>query len=141
MDKIIEACRKTGAQAVHPGYGFLSEREAFPRALGAAGIVFIGPNPGAIAAMGDKIESKKAAAKAKVSTLPGHLDVISDEKHAVKIADEIGYPVMIKASAGGGGKGMRIAHSKAEVAEGFNLPKADTKSSFGHGHVFIEKFL
>ena len=116
MDKIIEACRKTGAQAVHPGYGFLSERESFPRALSEAGIVFIGPNAGAIAAMGDKIESKKAAAKAKVSTVPGHLGVIEDAKHAVKIADEIGYPVMIKASAGGGGKGMRIAHSTSEVA-------------------------
>ena len=141
IDKIVEACRKTGAQAVHPGYGFLSEREAFPRALEAAGIVFIGPNPGAIAAMGDKIESKKAAAKAKVSTVPGHLGVIEDEKHAVKIADEIGYPVMIKASAGGGGKGMRIAHSKAEVAEGFNLAKAEAKSSFGDDRVFIEKFI
>src|SRR5881394_873557 len=119
IDKIVDACRKTGAQAVHPGYGFLSEREAFPRALGDAGIVFIGPNPGAIAAMGDKIESKKAAAKANVSTVPGHLGEIADEKHAVKIADEIGYPVMIKASAGGGGKGMRIAYSRSEVAEGF----------------------
>src|SRR6184192_224624 len=141
IDKIVEACRKTGAQAVHPGYGFLSEREAFPRALEAAGIVFIGPNPGAIAAMGDKIESKKAAAKAKVSTVPGHLGVITDEKHAVKIADEIGYPVMIKASAGGGGKGMRIAHSKSEVAEGFSLAKAEAKSSFGDDRVFIEKFI
>ena len=141
IDKIVEACRKTGAEAVHPGYGFLSEREAFPRALEAAGIVFIGPNPGAIAAMGDKIESKKAAAKAKVSTVPGHLGVIEDEKHAVKIADEIGYPVMIKASAGGGGKGMRIAHSKSEVAEGFNLAKAEAKSSFGDDRVFIEKFI
>src|SRR5439155_2910867 len=121
MEKIIEGCRQTGAQALHPRYGFSSEREAVPRALEAAGILFIGPNPGAIAAMGDKIESKKAAAKAKVSTVPGHLGVIEDEKNAVKIADEIGYPVMIKASAGGGGKGMRIAHSKAEVAEGFNL--------------------
>ncbi len=141
IDKIVDACRKTGAEAVHPGYGFLSEREAFPRALAKAGIVFIGPNPGAIAAMGDKIESKKAAAKAKVSTVPGHLGVIEDEKHAVKIADEIGYPVMIKASAGGGGKGMRIAHSKAEVAEGFNLAKAEAKSSFGDDRVFIEKFI
>ncbi|WP_229193569.1 acetyl-CoA carboxylase biotin carboxylase subunit, partial [Bradyrhizobium brasilense] len=141
IDKIVEACRKTGAQAVHPGYGFLSEREAFPRALEAAGIVFIGPNPGAIAAMGDKIESKKAAAKAKVSTVPGHLGVIEDDKHAVQIADEIGYPVMIKASAGGGGKGMRIAQSKAEVAEGFNLAKAEAKSSFGDDRVFIEKFI
>jgi propionyl-CoA carboxylase alpha chain len=141
IDKIVEACRKTGAEAVHPGYGFLSEREAFPRELAKAGIVFIGPNPGAIAAMGDKIESKKAAAKAKVSTVPGHLGVIEDEKHAVKIADEIGYPVMIKASAGGGGKGMRIAHSKSEVAEGFNVSRAEAKSSFGDDRVFIEKFI
>ncbi|MGM4871431.1 acetyl-CoA carboxylase biotin carboxylase subunit [Bradyrhizobium sp. 956_D2_N1_5] len=141
IEKIVEACRKTGAEAVHPGYGFLSEREAFPRALEAAGIVFIGPNPGAIAAMGDKIESKKAAAKAKVSTVPGYLGVIEDDKHAVKIADEIGYPVMIKASAGGGGKGMRIAHSRSEVAEGFNLAKAEAKASFGDDRVFVEKFI
>nr|WP_246550119.1 acetyl/propionyl/methylcrotonyl-CoA carboxylase subunit alpha [Bradyrhizobium liaoningense] len=141
IEKIVEACRKTGAEAVHPGYGFLSEREAFPRALEAAGIVFIGPNPGAIAAMGDKIESKKAAAKAKVSTVPGYLGVIEDDKHAVKIADEIGYPVMIKASAGGGGKGMRIAHSTSEVAEGFNLAKAEAKASFGDDRVFVEKFI
>src|SRR6201998_580758 len=141
MEKIVEACRKTGAEAVHPGYGFLSEREAFPRALEKAGIVFIGPNPGAIAAMGDKIESKKAAAKANVSTVPGHLGVIEDEKHAVKIADEIGYPVMIKASAGGGGKGMRIAHSRSGVAEGFNFAQAEAKSSFGDDRVFIEKFI
>ena len=141
IDRIVDACRKTGAEAVHPGYGFLSEREAFPRALKEAGIVFIGPNPDAIAAMGDKIESKKAAAKAKVSTVPGHLGVIEDDKHAVQIAEEIGYPVMIKASAGGGGKGMRIAHSKAEVGEGFNLAKAEAKSSFGDDRVFIEKFI
>ncbi|MDA9440324.1 acetyl-CoA carboxylase [Bradyrhizobium sp. CCBAU 51745] len=141
IEKIVEACKKTGAEAVHPGYGFLSEREAFPRALEAAGIVFIGPNPGAIAAMGDKIESKKAAAKAKVSTVPGYLGVIEDDKHAVRIADDIGYPVMIKASAGGGGKGMRIAHSKAEVAEGFNLAKAEAKASFGDDRVFVEKFI
>jgi propionyl-CoA carboxylase alpha chain len=141
MEKIVEACRKTGAEAVHPGYGFLSEREAFPRALAEAGVVFIGPHAGAIAAMGDKIESKKAAAKAKVSTVPGHLGVIEDEKHAVKIADQIGYPVMIKASAGGGGKGMRIAHSRSEVAEGFGLAKAEAKASFGDDRVFIEKFI
>ncbi|MBC7582922.1 MAG: acetyl/propionyl/methylcrotonyl-CoA carboxylase subunit alpha [Tardiphaga sp.] len=141
IEKIIEACRKTGAEAVHPGYGFLSEREAFPRALQAAGIVFIGPNPGAIAAMGDKIESKKAAAKANVSTVPGHLGVITDGKHAIKIADEIGYPVMIKASAGGGGKGMRIAYSTSEVEEGFGLATAEAKSSFGDDRVFIEKFI
>ncbi|TDM82237.1 acetyl/propionyl-CoA carboxylase subunit alpha, partial [Lactobacillus crispatus] len=139
IDKIVEACRKTGAQAVHPGYGFLSEREAFPRALEAAGVVFIGPNPGAIAAMGDKIESKKAAAKAKVSTVPGHLGVIEDDKHAVQIADEVGYPVVSKATAGGGGKGKRIAHARGEVAEGFSLAKAEAKSSFGDDRVFIEK--
>src|SRR6202521_1923739 len=116
IEKIIEAAKATGAEAVHPGYGFLSEREAFARAIEAAGIVFIGPNPKAIAAMGDKIESKKAAAKANVSTVPGHLGVIEDHDEAIAIAEKIGYPVMIKASAGGGGKGMRIAHSKAEVA-------------------------
>jgi propionyl-CoA carboxylase alpha chain len=141
IEKMVDACRKTGAEAVHPGYGFLSEREAFPRALNEAGIVFIGPNPGAIAAMGDKIESKKAAAKADVSTVPGFLGVIENERHAVKIADAIGYPVMIKASAGGGGKGMRIAHSTAEVAEGFGLAKAEAKASFGDDRVFIEKFI
>jgi propionyl-CoA carboxylase alpha chain len=141
MDRIVAACKTTGAEAVHPGYGFLSEREAFPKALQAAGIVFIGPNAAAIAAMGDKIESKKAAAAAKVSTVPGHLGVITDEKEAARIADEIGYPVMIKASAGGGGKGMRIAHSKAEVAEGFARARSEAKSSFGDDRVFIEKFI
>jgi propionyl-CoA carboxylase alpha chain len=141
IEKIVEACKATGAEAVHPGYGFLSEREAFPVALAKAGIVFIGPNPKAIAAMGDKIESKKAAAQAKVSTVPGHLGVIDDDKHALKIAEEIGFPVMIKASAGGGGKGMRIAHSKAEVAEGFARAKSEAKSSFGDDRVFIEKFI
>jgi propionyl-CoA carboxylase alpha chain len=141
IDKIVAACRTSGAEAVHPGYGFLSEREAFPKALQEAGIVFIGPNPQAIAAMGDKIESKKAAAAAKVSTVPGHLGVIEDEAEAVRIADQIGYPVMIKASAGGGGKGMRIAHSQAEVAEGFVRARSEAKSSFGDDRVFIEKFI
>jgi propionyl-CoA carboxylase alpha chain len=141
IDKIVAACRETGAEAVHPGYGFLSEREAFPTALAKAGIVFIGPNPKAIAAMGDKIESKKAAAAAKVSTVPGHLGVIDDDNAAMKIADDIGYPVMIKASAGGGGKGMRIAHSRAEVAEGFARARSEAKSSFGDDRVFIEKFI
>jgi propionyl-CoA carboxylase alpha chain len=141
IDKIVEACRKTKAEAVHPGYGFLSEREAFPKALAAAGVVFIGPNPDAIAAMGDKIESKKAAARARVSTVPGHLGVIEDEAHAVRIAEEIGFPVMIKASAGGGGKGMRIAHSREEVAEGILRAKSEAKSSFGDDRVFIEKFI
>jgi propionyl-CoA carboxylase alpha chain len=141
IDKIVAACRASGAEAVHPGYGFLSEREAFPVALAKAGIVFIGPNPKAIAAMGDKIESKKAAAAAKVSTVPGHLGVIEDDAQAVKIADEIGYPVMIKASAGGGGKGMRIAHSRGDVAEGFARARSEAKSSFGDDRVFIEKFI
>lgn len=141
IEKIVEACKKTGAQAVHPGYGFLSEREAFPKALEAAGIVFIGPNPGAIAAMGDKIESKKAAAAAEVSTVPGFLGVIESPEHAKTIADEIGYPVMIKASAGGGGKGMRIAYSGDEVAEGFARAKSEAASSFGDDRVFIEKFI
>ncbi len=141
IDKIVEACKQSGAEAVHPGYGFLSEREAFANALAKAGIVFIGPNPKAIAAMGDKIESKKAAAAANVSTVPGHLGVISDETQAVKIADEIGYPVMIKASAGGGGKGMRIAYSQAEVAEGFARARSEAQSSFGDDRVFIEKFI
>jgi propionyl-CoA carboxylase alpha chain len=141
IDKIVAVCKASGAQAVHPGYGFLSEREAFPKALEANGIVFIGPNPKAIAAMGDKIESKKAAAAAHVSTVPGHLGVIDNDAEAMEIADEIGYPVMIKASAGGGGKGMRIAYSKAEVAEGYARAKSEAKSSFGDDRVFIEKFI
>ena len=122
--KIVAAAKETGADAIHPGYGFLSENAAFARALAKAGIVFVGPNVKAIEAMGDKIESKKLAAKAKVSTVPGHLGVIKDAKEAAKIADEIGYPVMIKASAGGGGKGMRIAYSRKEVEEGFNSSKS-----------------
>src|SRR5262245_13108103 len=141
IDKIIAACKQSSAEAVHPGYGFLSEREAFAKALDAAGIVFIGPNPNAIAAMGDKIESKKVAAAAKVSTVPGHLGVIGSEADAVRIAQEIGYPVMIKASAGGGGKGMRIAHNKGEVTEGFARARSEARSSFGDERVFIEKFI
>jgi propionyl-CoA carboxylase alpha subunit len=141
IDKIVAACKQTGAEAVHPGYGFLSEREAFPNALQKAGIVFIGPNPKAIAAMGDKIESKKTAAAAKVSTVPGHLGVIENEVEAIAIAEQIGYPVMIKASAGGGGKGMRIAYSNGEVAEGFARARSEAKSSFGDERVFIEKFI
>jgi propionyl-CoA carboxylase alpha chain len=141
IEKIVEACRQTGAEAIHPGYGFLSEREAFPKALAVAGIVFIGPNPAAIAAMGDKIESKKAAARAKVSTVPGHLGEIADAREAIRIAKEIGFPVIIKASAGGGGKGMRIAQSEGEVEEGFTLARSEAKSSFGDDRVFIEKFI
>ena len=141
IDRIIEACQKTGAEAVHPGYGFLSEREAFAKALAEAGIVFIGPNPHAIAAMGDKIESKKFANAAKVSTVPGYLGVIEDAAHAVTISDEIGYPVMLKASAGGGGKGMRIAWSRDEVTEGFTRAQSEARSSFGDDRVFVEKFI
>jgi propionyl-CoA carboxylase alpha chain len=141
IENIVGACKASGAEAVHPGYGFLSERAAFAEALAKAGIVFIGPNAAAIAAMGDKIESKKAAARAKVSTVPGHLGVIEDSEQAIAIAEEIGYPVMIKASAGGGGKGMRVALSKAEVAEGFARARSEAKSSFGDDRVFIEKFI
>jgi propionyl-CoA carboxylase alpha chain len=141
IEKIVAACRQSGAEAVHPGYGFLSERAAFAAALAKSGIVFIGPNAKAIAAMGDKIESKKAAARAKVSTVPGHLGVIEDEKQAIAIAEQIGFPVMIKASAGGGGKGMRIAFNKAEVKENFARARSEAKSSFGDDRVFLEKFI
>jgi propionyl-CoA carboxylase alpha chain len=141
IEKIIAACKQTGAEAVHPGYGFLSEREAFAIALKEAGITFIGPNPHAIAAMGDKIESKKAAAAAGVSTVPGYLGTIESAEAAMKIAEEIGYPVMLKASAGGGGKGMRIAWSADEVAEGFERSRSEAKSSFGDDRMFVEKFI
>jgi propionyl-CoA carboxylase alpha chain len=141
IERIVAACKETGAEAVHPGYGFLSERAAFPKALAEAGIVFIGPNSKAIEAMGDKIESKKFANAAKVSTVPGFLGVLESPEEAAKIADEIGYPVMIKASAGGGGKGMRIAHSRKEVAEGFARARSEAKSSFGDDRVFVEKFI
>jgi propionyl-CoA carboxylase alpha chain len=141
IDKIVAAAKRTGAEAVHPGYGFLSERAAFAEALAQAGIVFVGPNAKAIAAMGDKIAAKLAAAKAKVSTVPGHLGVIADARQAERIAAEIGYPVMIKAAAGGGGKGMRIAHGPTEVAEGFARARSEAASSFGDERVFIEKFI
>src|SRR6516164_3332974 len=141
IEKIVAACRQSGAEAVHPGYGFLSERAAFAAALAKSGIVFIGPNAKAIAAMGDKIGSKKAAARAKVSTVPGHLGVIEDDKQAIAVAEQIGFPVMIKASAGGGGKGMRIALNKAEVAENFARARSEAKSSFGDDRVFLEKFI
>ena len=140
-ERIIEACRQTGAQAVHPGYGFLSERASFCEALEKEGIAFIGPKVKAIEAMGDKITSKKIAAEAGVSTVPGHMDLIEDETHAAKIAAEIGYPVMIKASAGGGGKGMRIAWNDAEAREGFARSKSEAASSFGDDRIFIEKFI
>ena len=141
IERIVEACRATGAEAVHPGYGFLSENAAFARALDAAGIVFIGPPAAAIEAMGDKIESKRFADRAGVSTVPGHLGVIADAEEALRIAGEIGYPVMIKASAGGGGKGMRIARSAREVADGLQLARSEARSSFGDDRVFIEKFI
>jgi propionyl-CoA carboxylase alpha chain len=140
-EKIIAACKETGAEAVHPGYGFLSERASFCEALEKEGIVFIGPKPKAIEAMGDKIESKKFANAARVNTVPGFLGIIENADHAERIAAEIGYPVMIKASAGGGGKGMRIAWSKAEVRDGFERARSEAKSSFGDDRVFIEKFV
>ena len=140
-EKIIDAVRQSGAEAVHPGYGFLSENASFAEALEAAGIVFIGPRKKAIAAMGDKIESKKLAAKAGVSTVPGYVGVLADDTEAVKVAGDIGYPVMIKASAGGGGKGMRVAYTEDEVKEGFRSAVNEAVSSFGDDRVFIEKFI
>jgi propionyl-CoA carboxylase alpha chain len=140
-DKIIAACKQTGAEAVHPGYGFLSERTSFAEALAAEGIAFIGPPVGAIAAMGDKIESKKLAKEAGVNVVPGFVGEIADTEHAVRISDEIGYPVMMKASAGGGGKGMRLAYSEADVREGFESVKREGLNSFGDDRVFIEKFI
>ncbi|CAH0135553.1 Acetyl-/propionyl-coenzyme A carboxylase alpha chain [Agrobacterium fabrum] len=141
IDKILEAIQKTGADAVHPGYGFLSENAAFAQALEKVGVVFIGPPVGAIEAMGDKITSKKLAAEAGVSTVPGNMGLIEDADEAVRIASQIGYPVMIKASAGGGGKGMRIAFNDAEAREGFQSSKNEAKSSFGDDRIFIEKFV
>jgi propionyl-CoA carboxylase alpha chain len=141
IDRIVEACRKTGAQAVHPGYGFLSEKQEFQKALARAGVTFIGPDALAIHAMGDKIESKKLAQKAGVSTVPGHLAAIPNADTAVKIANKVGYPVMIKASAGGGGKGMRIAYNDAEAREGFVSATNEAKSSFADDRVFIEKYV
>jgi propionyl-CoA carboxylase alpha chain len=141
MDKILAAAKQTGAEAIHPGYGFLSEKAAFSKASEDNGIAFIGPPPRAIDAMGDKITSKKLAAEAGVSTVPGFMGLIEDAAHGVKIAKDIGYPVMIKASAGGGGKGMRIAWNDAEAREGFALSRSEAKSSFGDDRIFIEKFV
>ena len=140
-DKIVEAVRQTGAEAVHPGFGFLSENAGFARRLRDEGIAFIGPNPEAIEAMGDKISSKKLAAEAGVSTVPGHMGLIETTEEAVKIANQIGYPIMIKASAGGGGKGIRVAHSDADMAEGFAAVKAEAQNAFGDDRVFLEKFI
>ncbi len=141
IDKIMAAIKATGAEAVHPGYGFLSENMNFAAALEAAGVVFIGPPSPAIEAMGDKITSKKLAMEAGVSTVPGHMGLIADAEEAVKIATQIGYPVMIKASAGGGGKGMRIAWDDAEAREGFQSSKNEAAASFGDDRIFIEKFV
>ena len=141
IDKVMDAIRKTGAEAVHPGYGFLSENSKFAEALEAAGVAFIGPPKGAIEAMGDKITSKKIAQEADVSTVPGYMGLIEDAEEAVKISNEIGYPVMIKASAGGGGKGMRIAWNDEEAREGFQSSKNEAASSFGDDRIFIEKFV
>src|SRR5450432_482168 len=140
-DKIIAAARETGAEAIHPGFGFLSENAGFAKRCAAEKIVFIGPNPHAIEAMGDKIESKKFATKAGVSVVPGHIGEIDDTAHAIKISEGIGYPVMIKASAGGGGKGIRVAWNVRDVEEGFPAVKAEAKSSFGDDRIFIEKFI
>jgi propionyl-CoA carboxylase alpha subunit len=139
--RIVAACQETGAEAVHPGYGFLSENAAFAGAIEAAGIVFIGPPPAAIAALGDKIAAKKIAQQAGVSTVPGHLDTAADADKAVTAACEIGYPVMIKAAAGGGGKGMRVAASDRELRDGFRLAASEARAAFGDGRVFIEKYI
>ena len=141
IENIIKACKQSGADAVHPGYGFLSENKNFAEALAAQGIVFIGPNSAAIEAMGDKIESKKIAEQAGVNTIPGFSDVLKDGKQAVTIAKKIGYPVLLKASAGGGGKGMRVAHNDAECKDGFERATNEARSSFGDDRVFVEKFI
>jgi len=138
---ILLAAKETGADCIHPGYGFLSERESFAKACAEAGIAFVGPPPKAIAAMGDKIESKKLAKAAGVNVVPGFVGVIEDTEHAVQISNEIGYPVMMKASAGGGGKGMRLAWSEKDVREGFEATKREGLASFGDDRVFIEKFI
>jgi propionyl-CoA carboxylase alpha chain len=140
-DRIIAAARETGAEAVHPGFGFLSENAGFARACRDAGLVFIGPNPEAIDSMGDKIQSKKFAARAGVSTVPGHVGEVRDTRHALSIAREIGYPVMIKASAGGGGKGIRVAWNSGDVEEGFPAVQAEASGAFGDDRIFIEKFI
>ncbi len=141
IDKVMDAIRQSGAQAVHPGYGFLSENAKFAEALEAEGVAFIGPPKGAIEAMGDKITSKKIAQDANVSTVPGYMGLIEDADEAVKISQQIGYPVMIKASAGGGGKGMRIAWNDEEAREGFQSSKNEAANSFGDDRIFIEKFV
>ncbi|MDE0944638.1 MAG: ATP-grasp domain-containing protein, partial [Alphaproteobacteria bacterium] len=140
-ERILDAIKRSGAEAVHPGYGFLSENPAFAQALTDLGVAFIGPPVGAIEAMGDKIASKKLALAAGVSSVPGHLEVLVDEDDAARISEQLGYPVMLKASAGGGGKGMRVAYNEAEAREGFTSATNEAKSSFGDDRVFAEKFI
>ena len=141
IDKVMDAIRQTGAEAVHPGYGFLSENRKFAEALEKEGVIFVGPPSPAIEAMGDKITSKKIAQEAGVSTVPGYMGLIADAEEAVTISDQIGYPVMIKASAGGGGKGMRIAWNAQEAREGFESSRNEAANSFGDDRIFIEKFV
>ncbi|HBS39670.1 MAG TPA: acetyl/propionyl-CoA carboxylase subunit alpha, partial [Rhodobacteraceae bacterium] len=141
IDNVMRAVTQSGAQAVHPGYGFLSENSKFAQALEQAGVAFVGPPVRAIESMGDKIMSKKIAQEAGVSTVPGYMGLIADAEDAVKISNQVGYPVMIKASAGGGGKGMRIAWNDAEAREGFQSSKNEAVKSFGDDRIFIEKFI
>ena len=141
IEKILSAVKKTGATMVHPGYGFLSENRNFAEALAKVGVIFVGPSTHSIAMMGDKIQSKKLALEANVSTVPGHMGVIKDVKEALEIAQQIGFPVMVKASAGGGGKGMRIVDQKEEMAEAFLSASNEARNSFSDDRVFIEKFI
>jgi propionyl-CoA carboxylase alpha chain len=141
VERIVQACRSTGSDAVHPGYGFLSENPAFPQALATAGITFIGPPVAAVEAMGDKITSKRIAEEAGVNSVPGHLEALPDADEAVRVARGIGYPVMLKASAGGGGKGMRIAENDDECRDGFERARSEASSSFGDDRIFVEKFI
>ncbi len=141
IERILDAVRRSGADAVHPGYGFLSENSAFATALADMGVAFIGPPVGAIEAMGDKIASKKLAQAAGVNSVPGHLAVLADAEEAVRVAGDLGYPVMLKASAGGGGKGMRVAYNEAEAREGFTSAVNEAKSSFADDRVFAEKYI
>ena len=140
-ERILDAVKRSGAEAVHPGYGFLSENAAFAKALADVGVTFIGPPAGAIEAMGDKIASKKLAQEAGVNSVPGHLEVLADADDAVRVAKDLGYPVMLKASAGGGGKGMRVAYNETEAREGFTSAANEARSSFADDRVFAEKFI
>ena len=141
IENIVNACKQTKADAVHPGYGFLSENENFARALANEGITFIGPKAEAIVSMGDKIQSKKIAERAGVNVIPGFTEVLKDSKQAVQVANEIGYPVMLKASAGGGGKGMRIVNNDEECTDGFERAQNESQTSFGDNRIFAEKYI